>query len=415
MEQNQLKRGNQAGMKTRGRRRNRISPTAAAWYLAGLILCAHPLAAQTEFFGYYEAEQDAASISGRQYNYGYNKIRLDLLAHPTDVVVVGANLNVQRYSGQRRWNLLDFIPEHIRQSEIPPLLTDFPITLPDTLYLDNVYIKINFGKFDLTAGKQQISLGTGYAWNPLDIFNLKQLLDPTYEQTGVNALRAEIPLGDRIMADLIFSPREKWETSPQLFRFKAGLGSFDFTANVGRFQWEQEGLDPATFQPLVMKTGRRVTGGSVVGQIREIGMWAEGTWNVLDEGNDFAEYVIGLDHTFDFQTYLLMEYYHNGSGIAEKSKLTFNDFLHYMGGQNHSLMQDYVFMYANHPLSDVFTLGMLGIANLNDQSFVAAPELTWDAFENVGISLQLSHAEGAQDTEFGTQEWGVRLRLRAYF
>ncbi|UCH10169.1 MAG: hypothetical protein JSU61_13370, partial [Fidelibacterota bacterium] len=213
--------------------------------LAFIMLITGRLGAQTEFFGYYESEQDAASISQRQYNYSYNKIRLDLLAHPTEVVVVGANLNVQRYSGQRRWNLLDFIPEHIRQSEIPPFLTEFPIALPDTLYLDNVYIKINFRKFDLTAGKQQISLGTGYAWNPLDIFNLKQLLDPTYEQTGVNALRAEIPLGDRMLADLIFSPKESWEVSPQLVRFKLGIGSFDFTANAGRFHGERTGLDLA--------------------------------------------------------------------------------------------------------------------------------------------------------------------------
>lgn len=388
---------------------------AALCSLVILLLVAGDLQAQTEFFGYYESEQDAASISQRQYNYGYNKIRLDLLAHPTDVVVVGANLNVQRYSGQRNWNLLDFIPEHIRETEIPPFLTEFPISLPDTMYLDNVYIKINFGKFDLTAGKQQISLGTGYAWNPLDIFNLKQLLDPTYEQTGVNALRAEIPLGNRMMTDIIISPRENWEVSPQLVRVKAGIGSFDFTANVGRFQWERTGLDLTTFQPLITRTMRNVYGGSAVGQIWELGMWAEGVWNDLSDGNDFAEYVIGLDHTFDFQTYLLMEYYHNGSGITDKTELTFNDFLHYMGGQVHSLMQDYVFVYANHPLNDVFTLGVLGIANLNDQSFVAAPELTWDAFENVGISLQLSHAQGAQDTEFGTQEWGVRLRLRAYF
>ena len=30
-------------------------------------------------------------------------------------------------------------------------------------------------------GKQQISLGTGYVWNPTDVFNIKELFDPTYE------------------------------------------------------------------------------------------------------------------------------------------------------------------------------------------------------------------------------------------
>ncbi|UCH63552.1 MAG: hypothetical protein JSU77_03655 [Fidelibacterota bacterium] len=361
------------------------------------------LAAQTEFFGHYESETDAANVSGRRYNYGYNKLRLDLLAYPSNTVTVGANLNIQRFNGQSRWNLFDFLPRHLWVPYYGDS-AEFPIVLPDTLYLDNVFIKMRFARLDITAGKQQISLGTGYAWNPLDIFNQKQLLDPTYEQTGVTAIRAEVPLADRLLMDFIVATREDWESSPRLARIKLGLGSFDLTASAGIFHWSQ-----------APNTERKLIGGAAVGELLGVGLWTEGAWNELDDGEDFAEYLIGLDHTFDFQTYLLVEYFHNGSGVADKGSLQISDYLNYMGGLTHSLMQDYVFVVVNHPLADVLSLGLLGFANLNDHSCAVAPQLEWSAFENVNISLLASRSMGAEDTEFGLQDWGLRLRLRAYF
>ncbi len=95
--------------------------------------------------------------------------------------------------------------------------------------------------------------------------------------------------------------------------------------------------------------------------------------------------------------------------------MQFKDFLYALSGQTHSLMQDYAFVVVHQPVTDVISLGLLGFANLNDKSFMVAPSLEWSAFENVSISLLVSYAQGGQDSEFGLQEWGVRLRLRAYF
>ena len=382
---------------------------------AGIILLPLALSAQAEFFGYYETELDVARISGQQYNYGYNKLRLDLTAYPAESVTVGANLNIRRFSGQTTWNVLDFLPERIWK----PVFGDsfvYTITLPDTLYLDNVYIRLNFPFFDLTVGKQQISLGTGYAWNPLDIFNIKDLLDPTYEQTGVTALRMELPLADRIGLDLILVPEDSWENSAKMVQGKVGLGSFDLTANITEYRapnpyWRYSiyaGVPPT-------HTIRQRIGGSLVGEILGVGIWGEGLWDLEDQPIDFNEYLVGFDYTFDFRTYLMVEYYYNGGGVADRASLQFNDFLYSLSGQAHSLMQDYAFVVVYQPLTDLISLGLLGFANLNDKSYMLAPSLEWSAFENVSISLLVSYAQGGQDSEFGLQEWGLRLRLRAYF
>ncbi len=382
--------------------------------IAAIVLLPLALTAQTEFFGYYETELDVARISGQQYNYGYNKLRLDMSAYPADNVTVGANLNIQRFSGQRTWNMLDFLPRRIWE----PVFGDsgeFPITLPDTLYLDNVFIRLTFPLFDLTIGKQQLSLGTGYAWNPMDIFNRKELLDPTYEQTGVTALRTEIPLPGRAGLDLILVPEDTWENSAKMIQGKIGLGSFDLMTGLAEYKALNPNWRLANPDDSPAHTIRRRIGGAFVGEILGVGTWGEGMWDLQDQPLDFNEYLIGLDYTFDFQTYLMVEYYHNSGGVPDRSSLQFDDFRYSLSGQAHSLMQDYAFLVIQHPLTDVTYFGLLGFSNLNDRSYMVAPSLEWSAFENVMISLLASRAAGGDDSEFGLQEWGVRLRLRAYF
>ena len=373
------------------------------------------LFSQAEIFGYYESEVDGARIGGTDYSFGYNKLRVDLQAFPAPEVTVGANVNIRRYHGKTDWNVFDFLPDSLWQ----PLFGDTAtmiITLRDTLYLDNVYLKARFKHFDLTVGKQQLSLGTGYAWNPTDIFNIKDLMDPTYEQTGVTAIRAEVPLGDRFGLDLIYAPEETWDLSSKMVQGKVGLGSFDFTANYAEYTganlWWRRNKTYSTIPP--DEITYKKYGGSIVGQIWELGLWAEGSFEIGDYPVLFHEYLLGIDHTFDFQTYMMVEYFHNAGGV-KSGKLSFSDYLVTLSGQTHSLMQDYVFVLANHPISDVLSAGVMGIANLNDESFAINPLLDWNAFENVHVSLFISYAVGDDDSEFGLQEWAWRLRVRAYF
>ena len=44
--------------------------------------------AQVDFFGYYEEEYDHMTLSQNSYNFGYNKLRLDLGSRPLKQVMV---------------------------------------------------------------------------------------------------------------------------------------------------------------------------------------------------------------------------------------------------------------------------------------------------------------------------------------
>ena len=372
------------------------------------------LIAQSKFFGYYEGEFDQLKFANQTYNYGYNKLRLDFEAHPDDAVTIGANINIQKYYDNISWNLLDFLPNELWQP-IFGLEAEFPIALLDTLYLDNVYLKAGFEHFDLTVGKQQISLGTGYAWNPIDIFNTKQLLDPTYEQTGINAIRAEIPLKGRTNLDLILSPGKDWKESAKMLQLKTGLGRFDIYGTIGQYTWERMVFDPQQFLLSVQKDERNLFGGAVVGELAGAGIWIEGAWNQLKNQDDFTEVVIGTDYTFENGLYIIMEYLHNENGVSNGGNLDINNYLQYFMGETHSLMQDYMFGFINYPLNDFIQIGLLGFGNLNDRSAALNPQLLWNLFQDVDLTIMYSQFIGDDNTEFGVQDWGWRIRLRGYF
>ncbi|MFC1784258.1 hypothetical protein ACFL0J_01355 [Candidatus Neomarinimicrobiota bacterium] len=380
------------------------------------------LFSQSNFFGYFEGEFDQLKFTNQTYNYGYNKLRLDFEAHPDNAIIIGANINIQKYFDNTIWNLLDFLPTDIWQPIFQPedfpeemWITEFPIVLSDTLFLDNVYLKAGFKHFDLTVGKQQISLGTGYAWNPTDIFNTKQLLDPTYEQTGVNAIRAEIPLKGRTNLDVILSPGKEWKESVKMLQLKTGLGRFDVQGTIGQYTWQRTRFNQTTFSIDEQNNLRTLYGGSIVGELAGAGLWIEGALNKMENIAVFSEIIFGTDYTFKNGLYIIMEYLRNENGVSSKQNLDINNYLQYFMGETHSLMQDYLFGFLSYPLNNFIQFGLLGFGNLNDNSAALNPQISWNLFQDVDLTMMYSHFMGDENTEFGVQDWGWRIRLRGYF
>lgn len=381
--------------------------------------------AQPEFFGYFETEASSLFIGDKDYTYGFNKLRLDIEARPNDNVVVGANVNFQKYWGKTVWNVYDFIPGYQN------LGGEMNISLQDTIVLDNMYMRVSFPYLDLTVGRQQISTGVGYAWNPTDIFNTKSLMDPSYEQTGVSAVRAEVPVAGRTSLDAVIDPGEDWKTSTRQVWLKSGIGHFDIAITQAAFNWYQIPSSSGTYT-FGVNVERRLNGASIVGELLGFGIWAEYAYNRLDHSiygycppcsdyllpqltTPFDEYVIGLDRTFDNSLYILAEYLHNGYGIDKKANLTLNDYLLALEGVTHSLMQDYGFLYIMHPTFDFVSLSAIIFANLNDKSGVLSPMMDWNVFEDTNLNIQSSFAWGEDDTEFGLQDWGLILNITSNF
>jgi len=369
------------------------------------------LAAQPDFFGYFETEGDAMQLNTETYAFGYNKLRLGMESRPNEHVLIGANINIQQYWGQTTWNLFDFIPGY---SELD---LQMPMNISDTLLLDNVYMTLHMPWADMTVGRQQISRGVGYAWNPTDIFNSKSLLDPSYEQTGVPGVRVDIPLMYNLSFSSFIQPEMDWDLSAKQIWFKSTLLGFDVELTAAQTQWPYW-TALSTLPPV----DKRLWGASAVGEIAGIGAWIESgryTMDGLDTHGEFHhlwdEVVWGADYTFENSLYVLGEVLFNGLGEVNKRNVQLNNYFQSFEGITRSLMQNYVFVYASHPTLDYVTLSLLSISNLNDYSATVAPQVDWNIYENTTISLQSSFFFGDNDTEFGIQDWGLRLRVRSDF
>ena len=360
--------------------------------------------AQVDIFGYYESEYDYLKLQNSDYNFGYNKLRLDLESRPSDQVMIAGNINFQLYHGKTDWDLIDFIPKSIGTD-----IESLSFSLKDTLFLDNIYLRTSFSKFDLTIGRQPLSLGTGYAWNPLDIFNRKELMDPTYENPGINALRMEIPMDlDGTHLDAIITPDSTWEMSTKMIQIKKGLGRFDISLN-GAYQHHLVPNAEAgyTYENVYF------AGGAFVGEFWEFGLWGETLWS-LDVDDNFGEVVLGTDHTLNNGLYLMCEYLHNSLG-ADEDDLQFDHYMYNYSGETHSLMQNYIFVMGMYNLTDYITSSVVVFGNLDDRSFILAPQIDWDVFEDVSMGVWVSQSIGDENTEFGIQNRVVRFRIRAYF
>ena len=110
----------------------------------------------------------------------------------------------------------------------------------------------------------------------------------------------------------------------------------------------------------------------------------------------------------------MCEYFHNSSGAQEES-LNFEHYINYYSGVSHSLIQNYIFAMGMYNVTDYIISSMAVFGNLEDNSYILAPQIDWEAFEDVTVGAWVSQSIGDEDTEFGIQNRAVRFRVRAYF
>jgi hypothetical protein len=401
-----------------------------------------PMALKADWFGYFESETDALQSKSSEYLFGYHKLRLDFQAQPESNLKISANLIAKKYWGRRTMSLSDFLPDNI----LGPLLRSsvylhdeaLSFTMADTIYLDNFYLDAYAGQFHITLGRQQISPGVGYAWNPTDIFNRKDPMDPTYEQSGVDAIALELPLGAYLTLSTILQPKESWEATTRYGKGKFSFSAFDFSLVYGHFQRSFSHLEwPLIFMGMTESVqSRELLGFSFFTDLAGLGFWLEGAryYNRL-AGYQFFDYsgnnrlyedpflandghywqlLIGADYTSNSSLYILAEYFYNGFG-SKKDQVNFNHYLDYLDSKTLTLNQNYLFLSLLYPWGDSVTAGFFTLANLDDQSFLLNPQFIFQYGNNLELSLMLSAGFGDAESEMGLQKYGGRLRLRAWF
>lgn len=385
------------------------------------VLSLSPLVAQekVDLFGYFEPQYMGISIQNNYYQLFSNKLRVDLKWGPLDNITFAANFDFITYHGKTDWYLLDFFPPHVTEAIPEDLKPVYMIPLTNRIFLDNAYLKLAFKQFDITVGKQQISLGTGNVWNPIDLFNIRDPIDPTYEQPGQNAMRLDVPVGNATTLSALYAPEDDWKSSARMLQLKTRIARFDLNIVAIERIWMYHDFTQFDFVKMNFPEHpekRQLLGFTTAGEILGIGIWAEFAYNWLENSDNFYGLVAGLDYTFDFQTYILFEYFRNTIGKTDPMDFTINDWMRAMFSEQKSLAQDQLYVLAQHPVTDLMTLSLSSIISLSDGSFIFVPTLEYSLSDNVDIFAYLNLNVGKEGTQYDKNLGkGGMIRARIYF
>lgn len=383
------------------------------------LLAAAGTATDLDVFGYYEPQYAGTYAADDYRHLMSNRLRLDLKSTVVDHVEAGADFIGLLYYGTKTWNLLDFVPDAVAES-VPAMLQPlYMLPFADRFYAGDAYARLSFRRAALTVGLQQLSFGTGYFANPTDIFNTKDAFDPTYEQPGHNALRLDVQPSSRVSLVGLLAPGADWQATTKLVRAKVGLGHFDLSLQGAEF--EHTTTDFTAFDTLSMwfartTDRRRMAGADLVGQVWEIGVWAEGAYFISAVDDDWYEFVAGIDHTLDCGLYLAAEFHRNTQARADWQEYDLNDWLRSVFGETRTLARDQVYGLARYQLTDLVGLGLIGVASTSDGSVALVPTLDWNLFENVDLTLMANVLLGDEGKAYGsTLGSGGILRCRVWF
>jgi hypothetical protein len=372
-----------------------------------------------ELFGYFEPTVMGAKVQNKTQQLYTNKLRVDLKSSITDYITFAANFDYITYHGTTEWNILDFLSSEITSTISENMRMLYTINFTERHFLDNAYLKLALKHFDLILGKQQISLGSGYVWNPLDVFNIKDPLDPTYEQPGHNAIRLDVPVGLRYSITAIYSADDTWKNSAKLLRFKGGISHFDYSLVVAHTIWrfhDYTQFDFGSMDFVELPEQRQLLGASLAGELLGLGTWAEYGYNQMDKSEDFYELVIGLDYTFDFQTYFMIEYYRNTLGKTNYKQYDLNDWMRQFTAEQKAISRDQIYTFIRHPVTDFIDLGASCIFSISDKSLAVIPTLNYSFAENMDIMAYLNFNLGKEGTAYSKSSGkGGLLRARVYF
>jgi len=377
-----------------------------------LVTRSIPAQEKVDVFGYFEPQYMGLNTGGKFYQLSSNKLRLDLQKKQGKSLAFGANFDFITYHGSTDFNALDFLPRSVADSVPEAVRGHYRLAFTDRIFLDNAFVRLSFGPVDITAGKQQISLGTGYAWNPIDIFNFKNILDPTYENPGHNAVRLDLALGNTSGISTLFSPAADLAKSAKLVRFRSRAGHFDYSLTAMERGWE------FTRYPFMERVAerRRLFGFDTAGELLGLGVWLEAAFNDFSRTRDFWEMVAGVDYTFDNGTYSMAEYYRNTGLPARKEDYRLGHWMRYLTAEMKSICRDQLYLFTQYPATDLLTPGLSAIGCLDDGSIALVPQVVYSAFQNLDVTLFLYIYLGGRGTVYSSNMGnGGLARVRFYF
>ena len=289
--------------------------------------------------------------------------------------------------------------------------------------IDRMWLGYSAPNFVARIGRQALTWGSGTVFHPMDLVApFSPDTTDTEFKPGVDMIYLQWLMNDGSDLEIITVPRRDIAGGPAALdastialRYRTELGNLganvilahdhgDLTFGIGL----SGALGGAVWNAEVVPT--RLANGMVL---------TSGLANI-----SFATQV------FEKTTVLVAEYFHNGFGLTVPTAL--DSLPVYLSdrlalGQVFTTSQNYLALGMNMEINPLLSLGSSAIFNLDDQSYLAAANLTWSLTDNSTLYFGLRLPGGARGTEFGglalsgtsapfaTPQTAVFVQFRQYF
>jgi len=301
-----------------------------------------------------------------------------------------------------------------------------------TVTLDEAFADIYLKNTDLRIGRQVIIWGTADGINPTNYINPKEVsftdMKPKAKPLacaratyyGKNITLTGVGIFDFVPLSIPQELKNQGFSEPigpkntlqnTEFALKAERRIFNWDVKLSYFSgWEDY---PALWmKPLSgsQSTYQKVNkiGLATASSFKGIGLWTETAYvlphkiekmdqagNILFSINEpYLQSVIGVDHTFENDVYLEVQYiyYGNGSLISPYTQHTTEEKIK---------PGNYLMVHSSYTLNQIHTFQLTGIDNLKDKSYILMPQYTYAINQVTDLSLKAALFFGDKETELG--------------
>ncbi|MEA2013931.1 MAG: hypothetical protein U9N38_01270 [Thermodesulfobacteriota bacterium] len=284
-------------------------------------------------------------------------------------------------------------------------LIDFTKTLKDsdnyTLYhcLDRLSLTLQQRQWVFRVGRQAVTWGNGFLFNPMDLFNPFAHTDIEREyKIGDDMAHAQISFGESGDAQFLYVPRR----DPSTGKIEGSQDSLAGKVHFSKGTTEFDIMAAKHFQEQVVGVG-------CLGYLGDAAWRLDATWIFPDEQSDeskFISLVANMDYSWVWWNknfYGFAEVFYNGLGNDNCSESVMDtDIMERLNrGEIFTLGRYYMGWHVRmeaHPLVNIF---FTVIDNMDDSSGILQPRITWDITQSLQITCGGNIFCGGRDTEYG--------------
>ena len=275
--------------------------------------------------------------------------------------------------------------------------------------LDRLYLALLGDQGSLRVGRQAITWGNGFVFNPMDLFNPfpPTAIDRDYK-VGDDMINAQYSLKHIGDIQLLYVARRNPENDEVEFDQASLAGKLHFALGTNEF----DAMVSKHFEDHVIGLGSR-------GYLGDTAWRLDATGTFLDDGDDYLSLVANMDYSwvwFKKNLYGFIEYYYNGLGKDDYADALLDPNINarLARGELFGLGRHYLSGHLQMELHPLVKVSATSINNIEDPSGIIQPYAVWEITQNLQMTGGLNIFYGDKGTEFGGFKLpGTDLRNKA--